>query len=203
VETIERDYWKFCENTEKNIKVRYAADLSYKQFFSKAEINNIHKNLEKNDLWNFLTLFLKDSSLFRFLKDDENSHISGLTIPWIYFGMLYSTFCWHVEDLYLYSVNYMHFGQPKIWYGIPQNEKEKMDDFIKKEIKKRNIDDKNIVHKLVLLINPENLIKNGIHVYKAVQSPGELIFTLPKAYHCGFSTGFNISEAVNLAVIYF
>jgi len=190
-----------CENKTQPVKVRYAADLSFKQFLSKSDVKDIHEKLEENHLWNFLTLYLKDKSLFRFLKENETSHISGLTIPWIYFGMLYATFCWHVEDLYLYSVNYMQYGQPKIWYGIPHNEKEKMDNYIKREISNRKIHDENIVHKLILLINPEDLIKHGINVYKAVQNPGELILTLPKAYHCGFSTGFNISEAVNLAVI--
>jgi histone demethylase JARID1 len=190
-----------CKNKSESVKVRYAADLPFKQFLSKSEVDEIHKKLEENHLWNFLTLYLRDKSLFRFLKENQTAHLSGLTIPWMYFGMLYATFCWHVEDLYLYSVNYMHYGQPKIWYGIPHNEKEKMDNYIKREISHRKINDENIVHKLILLIDPEDLIKHGINVYKAVQYPGELILTLPKAYHCGFSSGFNISEAVNLAVI--
>lgn len=201
IDQIEKDFWNICKQSEKTIKVRYAADLSYKQFLSKTDLNQIFHILEENNQWNLMTLFLKEKSLFKFLKENERSHISGLTLPWIYFGMLYSTFCWHVEDLYLYSVNYMHYGKPKIWYGIPHNEKEKMDAYIKSEIIRQNINEENIVHRLILLINPEDLIKNGISVYKTIQNPGEIIFTLPKAYHCGFSTGFNISEAVNLAVI--
>lgn len=37
-------------------------------------------------------------------------------MPWLYIGMVFSSFCWHVEDNYLYSINYMHFGANKTWY---------------------------------------------------------------------------------------
>jgi hypothetical protein len=202
LEEIEKDFWKFCEDEKNLIKVRYAADLSYKTFLSKGDIQEIQSDLYKKGQWNFLSLYLDKNSLFQFIKENQSAHISGLTVPWLYFGMLFSTFCWHVEDLYLYSLNYMHYGNPKIWYGIPHTEKEKMDEYIKKKINSKEFKshDPNIMHKLILLINPKELKENGITIYKAVQNPGELIFTIPKAYHAGFSTGFNISEAVNLAV---
>ncbi len=41
--------------------------------------------------------------------------ISGVTSPWVYMGMLFASFCWHVEDLFMLSVNYMHLGEPKTW----------------------------------------------------------------------------------------
>ena len=34
----------------------------------------------------------------------------------LYFGMLFSMFCWHVEGNYMYSVSYLHEGAPKTWY---------------------------------------------------------------------------------------
>ena len=36
-------------------------------------------------------------------------------------------------------------------------------------------------------------------MYRTEQGPSEFIITFPKAYHAGFSHGFNISEAVNIA----
>ena len=47
------------------------------------------------------------------MLDEE---LEGVSYPWLYFGMLFSTFCWHNEDHFLYSINYMHEGEGKTWY---------------------------------------------------------------------------------------
>ena len=46
-------------------------------------------------------------------------HISGVSVPWTYFGMMFSTFCWHNEDLWFPSINFLYEGETKVWYGVP------------------------------------------------------------------------------------
>lgn len=48
-------------------------------------------------------------------------------------------------------------------------------------------------------MNPLELLENKIPVFRTEQKAGEFILTFPRVYHCGFSHGYNVSEAVNVA----
>lgn len=39
-------------------------------------------------------------------------------------------FGWHKEDLDLYSINYLHYGKPKFWYGVDLRDSEKFEEFM-------------------------------------------------------------------------
>ncbi|KAM0035185.1 putative [histone H3]-dimethyl-L-lysine(36) demethylase [Helianthus debilis subsp. tardiflorus] len=49
------------------------------------------------------------------------------------------------------------------------------------------------------ILSPEVLLKEGVPCCRLVQNAGEFVVTFPRAYHSGFSHGFNCAEAVNMA----
>ncbi|KAM0039008.1 putative [histone H3]-dimethyl-L-lysine(36) demethylase [Helianthus debilis subsp. tardiflorus] len=49
------------------------------------------------------------------------------------------------------------------------------------------------------MFSPKILLQNHVPGYKLVQLLGEFVGTFPRAYHAGFSHGFNCGEAVNFA----
>lgn len=111
--------------------------------------------------------------------------------------MLFSTFCWHYEDISLYSINYSHTGHPKLWYSIPPEQKEAFERATRTKLHALFKNDPNLLLDIVTMVNPVYLMEQGIKVRKTLQQPGEFIITFPASYHAGFSTGFNVGEAVN------
>ena len=127
-----------------------------------------------------------------------------------FIGMKFSTFCWHYEDLMLNSINYNHYGKPKLWYSIPCDERVKFEKVVRNKIHLLIKKDPNILLDIVTMINPTYLMSHNVSifklpltnsfqvtVYRTLQMPGEYVLTMPGSYHGGFSTGLNIGEAVN------
>jgi len=55
----------------------------------------------------------------------------------------------HVEDHFLYSLNYMHFGEPKVWYGVPGIEAVKLEESMRKNLPKLFEEQPDLLHELV------------------------------------------------------
>lgn len=84
----------------------------------------------------------------------------------MYVGMKYATFCWHYEDLMLFSINYSHWGQPKLWYCVPEEDLEKFEKACKKKLAGLVRKDPNILHDMVTMISPAYLVQNGVSSLK-------------------------------------
>ncbi len=44
----------------------------------------------------------------------NNLKVSGVNDPYLYVGSYKSMFGWHIEDLDLCSINFLHEGKPKL-----------------------------------------------------------------------------------------
>ncbi|KAL9471033.1 hypothetical protein ACSS6W_008974 [Trichoderma asperelloides] len=195
-EDVEREFWRLVADLEETVEVEYGADIHCTTHGSGFPTIEKHPNNPyAADPWNLNVLPFHPDSLFRHIKSD----ISGMTVPWVYVGMIFSTFCWHNEDHYAYSANYQHLGATKTWYGIPGEDAEKFEAAMKEAVPELFETQPDLLFQLVTLLTPEQLKKAGVRVYALDQRAGQLVITFPQAYHAGFNHGFNFNEAVNFA----
>ena len=125
--------------------------------------------------------------------------IQGVTIPYLYFGAWRTFFAWHIEDRALWAINYLHFGKPKIWYGVPPSERMKVETVLSNNFPKQKAQCNEFSRHKSSFIMPKLFKRSGIKLYKSVQRANEIMITSPGAYHAGFNLGFNCAEAVNFA----
>ena len=193
---VEREFWRLVESITETVEVEYGADIHSTTHGSGfPEVEKDPLNSYSRDPWNLNILPLHPESLFRHIKSD----ISGMTVPWLYVGMIFSTFCWHNEDHYTYSANYQHFGATKTWYGIPGEDAERFEKAMKQAVPELFEQQPDLLFQLVTLLPPDQLKKAGVNVYALDQRAGQFVITFPQAYHAGFNHGFNFNEAVNFA----
>lgn len=169
---------------------------------------------EETTSWNVASL---PSALSRLLPTSSKG-LPGVNTPYLYFGMWRATFAWHVEDMDLFSINYIHFGAPKFWYAVPQVRADALEramkgilitylrmrrksnawtlDYFPKDGAKCN---QFLRHKSYLA-SPTLLSENACKPNTLVQRAGEFVITFPRGYHAGFNLGFNCAESVNFAL---
>lgn len=120
---LERTYWR---NLGIGRPAWYGADSQGRWIIA---ISFVSLNLNYLFVWPTGSLFTDEttswnvahlpSALSRLLPASDKG-LPGVNTPYLYFGMWRATFAWHVEDMDLFSINYIHFGAPKFWYAIPQ-----------------------------------------------------------------------------------
>uniref|UniRef100_A0A672MSK8 [histone H3]-trimethyl-L-lysine(9) demethylase n=1 Tax=Sinocyclocheilus grahami TaxID=75366 RepID=A0A672MSK8_SINGR len=176
-EDLERKYWKNLTF----VSPIYGADVSGTLY----------------DEWNIGHL----NSILDVIEEDCGVSIQGVNTPYLYFGMWKTSFSWHTEDMDLYSINYLHFGEPKSWYAIPPEHGKRLErlaiGFFPNSFKSCEAF---MRHKMTL-ISPSVLKKYSIPFDKITQEAGEFMITFPYGYHAGFNHGFNCAESTNFASI--
>lgn len=220
-ENLERDYWDIVETHSHEVDVDYGNDIDTSEVGSGFPISQRGRsvnspNFTKSDhddlpepefgteeyyretFWNLNNIPNSKNSVLRHLKVG----INGINVPWLYFGCLFSTFCWHNEDNYMYSINYHHRGAPKQWYGVPgtKQDADGVERVFKSYLSMKMRDVPDLLHHITTSFSPRILNQEGVRVCKLLQHAGEFIVTFPRAFHGGFSLGPNCGEAVNFAL---
>ncbi|XP_023662303.1 lysine-specific demethylase 4B-like isoform X2 [Paramormyrops kingsleyae] len=178
---LERKYWKNLTF----VSPIYGADISGSLY--DADISE----------WNIGHL----NTLLDMVEQECGIVIEGVNTPYLYFGMWKTTFAWHTEDMDLYSINYLHFGEPKSWYTIPPEHGKRLERLAKGFFPGSSQGcDAFLRHKMTL-ISPSILKKYGIPFDRITQEEGEFMITFPYGYHAGFNHGFNCAESTNFATL--
>uniref|UniRef100_A0A3B3V7T9 [histone H3]-trimethyl-L-lysine(4) demethylase n=1 Tax=Poecilia latipinna TaxID=48699 RepID=A0A3B3V7T9_9TELE len=203
MELVEKEFWRLVGAIEEDVTVEYGADIASKEFGSGFPIPNGKFKVSPADEkylkcgWNLNNLAMMNPSVLTHVTAD----ICGMTLPWLYVGMCFSSFCWHIEDHWSYSINYLHWGEPKTWYGAPGFAAEQLEKVMKKLAPELFESQPDLLHQLVTIMNPNTLMAHGVPIYRTNQCAGEFVITFPRAYHSGFNQGFNFAEAVNFCTV--
>uniref|UniRef100_A0A8C7MRJ0 [histone H3]-trimethyl-L-lysine(4) demethylase n=1 Tax=Oncorhynchus kisutch TaxID=8019 RepID=A0A8C7MRJ0_ONCKI len=198
-ELVEKEFWRLVSSIEEDVIVEYGADISSKEVGSGFPVRDGKRRLlgdqeeYANSGWNLNNMPVLEQSVLTHINVD----ISGMKVPWLYVGMCFSSFCWHIEDHWSYSINFLHWGEPKTWYGVPAHAAEQLESVMKKLAPELFDSQPDLLHQLVTIMNPNVLMEHGVPVFRTNQCAGEFVVTFPRAYHSGFNQGYNFAEAVN------
>ncbi|THD25358.1 Lysine-specific demethylase 5D [Fasciola hepatica] len=205
---VEHEFWRILQEYNDDVVVEYGADIHSSSkgsgFPTEARLPNLvgtAQQLEDAKMyaispWNLNILPLLDRSVLRFIK----GNIDGMKIPWCYVGMVFSSFCWHIEDHWSYSINFNHWGEPKTWYGVSRFHAEDFERAMRKHAPELFDQSPDLLHHITTNMNPNILQGEGVPIYRTDQHCGEFVVTFPRAYHAGFNQGFNFAEAVNICL---
>lgn len=198
-ELVEKEFWRLVSSIEEDVTVEYGADIHSKEFGSGFPTKGGRRQLAPEEEqytacgWNLNVMPVLEQSVLCHI----NADISGMKVPWLYVGMCFAAFCWHIEDHWSYSINYLHWGEPKTWYGVPAYAAEQLEAVMKKLTPELFESQPDLLHQLVTIMNPNILMSHGVPVVRTNQCAGEFVITFPRAYHSGFNQGYNFAEAVN------
>ena len=113
-EKVEEAFWEVVEGGEEPVEVLYGADIDTGKHGSgfPTQPKKGNERLEGDAAtyaahpWNLNNFPKLSGSLLGHI----DNNIAGVTQPWLYIGMMFSSFCWHIEDHMFYSSAPSLFG---------------------------------------------------------------------------------------------
>ena len=144
-EELERCFWRLVRTESEPLIVPYGADLD-------AATHATGFPRGQGGQWNLNKLATVSGSLL-----DESVDVPGVSSPWLYIGGLFSAFCWHTEDLWMYSCNHLHAGATKTWYVVPATAATKFEKATRSLLPTVFKDAPDLLYQLVAMVAPADL----------------------------------------------
>lgn len=143
--------------------------------------------------WNLKVLTNNHNSILRSIGP-----ITGVTVPTLHVGMLFSACCWYRDPHGLPWIEYLHTGGSKIWYSVPNEQSTNFRTAFTSLVP-------TLSNKTVWLpcdtamVPPHMLTDRGVSLCRTEQEPGQFVVVFPRAYTSNICTGYSISESVYFA----
>ncbi|KAL3029042.1 hypothetical protein AAZX31_03G145500 [Glycine max] len=169
-ENIEGEYGRIVQNPTEEIKVLCSNTLEAGVFSSgfptvsdSVEAYTYPENLKSG--WNLNNILSLSGSLLCF----ESSEASRNFPPNIHVRIRFSPLNRKVEEHHLYSLSYVHLGEPKVWYDIPGRFAANFETIWKKYLPDLHAGQPDMHDNMVMQLSCSILKAEGIPVYRCVQ----------------------------------
>lgn len=146
--------------------------------------------------WNLKILTNNHNSILRSIGP-----VTGVTVPTLHVGMLFSACCWYRDPHGLPWIEYLHTGGSKIWYSVPfeqsSNFRTAFTSLVPTHCQNKTV----WLQCDTAMAPPHMLTDRGVSLSRTEQEPGQFVVVFPRAYTSNICTGYSISESVYFAPV--
>lgn len=146
--------------------------------------------------WNLKVLTNNHSSILRSIGP-----ITGVTVPTLHVGMLFSACCWYRDPHGLPWIEYLHTGGSKIWYSVPNEQSSNFRSAFTSLVPTHCQNKTVWLPCDTAMVPPHLLTDRGVSLCRTEQEPGQFVVVFPRAYTSNICTGYSISESVYFATM--
>ncbi|KAH9309626.1 hypothetical protein KI387_037537 [Taxus chinensis] len=112
------------------------------------------------------------------------------------------TYLMHVEDHHFYSLNYLHWGAPKVWYGVPGHAAVMLEHAMRKHLPDLFEEQPDLLQKLITQLSPSILKREGVPVY-SVLDPAQMCTYFSEVLDAGIKQPvFKVTVAGHLTEVF-
>ncbi|CAL1284518.1 unnamed protein product [Larinioides sclopetarius] len=189
-EEVEHEFWKIVTERQQHVVV-HAGNID--SCVTQSGFPTNRSPFAKHP-WNLKVLTNNSRSVLRSMGP-----LSGITVPTLHVGMLFTTGCWYRDPHSFPWIEYLHTGASKIWYGIPVNGCEKFRNAMKKIVPEYCTNKPLWLSSDTAMVPPELLVKHGASLSRTIQSSGQFVVIFPESFTSTICCGYCVSESVYFA----